>query len=88
MRFEMQSPDIRPVAPVPFPVARGVYAEQIEPNDETVWYAITSTGALLNGELRRRMPDETETMVARELWRQLNREDPTDPIPPRLALVR
>jgi hypothetical protein len=80
-------PDILSLTPVPIPVARGVYAEQIEPNDDTVYYAITSTGQLLNGELRRRMPDETEATVVREMWRDLNRQDPGGPTPPRLALV-
>lgn len=81
-------PDILSLTPVPIPVNRGVYMEQIEPNDETVWYAITSTGQLLNGELRRRLPEESEAMIVRELWRQLNREDPGWPTRPRLSLCR
>lgn len=84
----MQSPDISPLASVPMPLTRGVYCEQIEPNDETVYYGIMSTGQLLNGELRHRLPDETEMTVVREIWRDLRRQDPTDPTPPRLALVR
>lgn len=84
----LNSPGIRNVGSPSIPATRGVYCEQIEPHNETVYYAITSTGQLLNGELRRRASDETETMLVRDLWRDLNRQDPSEPIPPRLALVR
>ena len=56
---------------------RGVHSYQEQPSGATVYVAITSTGALLNEERRRRHPtDEAEAYIVREMWRDLNRQDP------------
>lgn len=85
------SPDIRSLDPVPIPVQRNVYSERLPGTGETVYYAVTSTGQLLNGEIRRRLDGESEGMIAREMWRDLNRQDPvgaTAPTRPQLSLYR
>jgi hypothetical protein len=69
-----QSTDSLPLAPLRLP--RGVHAYIERPSGESVYAAVTSTGALLNGELRRRFPDENEASIARDLWRDLHRQDP------------
>lgn len=79
-------PTVLPFAPVPVRLARGVHAFVEQPSGEAVYAAVTSTGALLNAELRRRFPDETESYIARDLWRDLDRQDPVI-ARPRLALV-
>jgi hypothetical protein len=77
---------VLPLAPVPARLHRGVHAFVEQPSGETVYAAITSTGALLNDELRRRFPDENEAFIARDLWRDLDRQDPVI-ARPRLSLV-
>lgn len=72
----MQSPDIRSLAPVPIPLPRGVHSYVEQPSGETVYLAMTSAGELLNGERRRRYPDETDAMVRDDMWRDLDRQDP------------
>ena len=67
------------VLPLPAPLARGVHAYDEQPSGRTVYYALTSTGALLNNELRRRLPDETEAWIVAEMWRDLDRQDPISP---------
>jgi hypothetical protein len=79
-----QSPDVLPFAPTRFP--RGVHSYVEQPSGDTVYCAITATGALLNGELRRRLVDETEPFLVRDLWRDLRRQDPVIGRP-RLFLV-
>lgn len=77
--------------PVPIPVQRNVYSERLPGTGETIYYAVTSTGQLLNGEIRRRLDDEPEDMLIRDLWRDLNRQDPvgvTVPTRPELSLYR
>jgi hypothetical protein len=75
------------LGPAPLPQERCVYSERIAPSGRRVYYAITSTGDLLNGELRGRRPDESELDVVRSLWRDLNRQDPVT-TRPRLVLCR
>ena len=72
-------------APVPF-YGRGVYC--YAEDGQTVYVAITSTGALLNGERRRQLADESQPMIEREMWRDLNAQDPmpTTTARPRFAL--
>lgn len=85
------SPDIRSLDPVPIPVQRNVYSERLPGTEDTIYYAVTSTGQLLNGEIRRRLDDEPEDMLIRDLWRDLNRQDPvgaTVPTRPQLVLSR
>lgn len=85
------SPDIRSLDPVPIPEPRGVYSERLPDTGERIYRATTSTGALLNGEIRRRLEGESEDMIIREMWRDLNRQDPvgaTVPTRPQLALYR
>jgi hypothetical protein len=75
-------PDIRSRAPAPIPVQRHVYSYVEHPSGLRVYVAITSTGALLNGELRRRLPDETHASIIRDMWMDLDRQDPvSDPRP-------
>jgi hypothetical protein len=77
--------------PVPIPEPRGVYSERLPGTGERIYRATTSTGALLNGEIRRRAEGETEDMIIREMWRDLNRQDPvgaTTPTRPQLVLSR
>lgn len=65
-----------PVAPPDrFARERGVYRYVDRGSGETVRYAITSTGALLNAELRRVFDDETGPMVEDAMWRDLDRQD-------------
>lgn len=72
--------------PLPVPLYRGVHCYDEMPSGCTVYYAMTSAGQLLNGELRRRHALETEAMVVREMWSDLEKQDPaTDR--PRLVLV-
>lgn len=70
--------------PVPLLLPRYVYSYVGQPSGETFYYAVTSTGTILNGELRRRLPDEYEEQILRDLWRDLNRQDP---VPTRLRLA-
>lgn len=63
------------LTPVPIPMPRGVYRYVEQPSGETVHLAVTSTGALLNGELRRHLEDETDAMIQDEMWRDLDRQD-------------
>lgn len=72
--------------PLPVPLYRGVHSYEELPSGRTVYYAMTSAGELLNAELRRRLVDETEALIVREMWRDLDRQDPTS-ARPRLALV-
>jgi hypothetical protein len=83
--FLDSGPRLPLVGPIQLATERGVYSYQ-EPSGEVVSYAVTSRGDLLNGELRRRYPDETAAMVVASVWRDLNRQDPI-PIHPRLAYV-
>lgn len=71
--------------PVPLPLPRYVYSYVGQPSGETFYYAVTSDGTILNGELRRRLPDECEEQILRDMWRDLNRQDPV-PTRPQLAL--
>lgn len=85
------SPDIRSLDSVPIPEPRGVYSERLPDTGERIYRATTSTGALLNGEIRHRREDETEDMIIREMWRDLNRQDPVGvvvPTRPQLVLSR
>lgn len=72
--------------PLPVPLYRGVHCYDEMPSGRTVYYAMTADGALLNGELRRRHVEETEARVVEEMWKDLDRQDPTTDRP-RLALV-
>jgi len=82
----MSSPTVLSLTPVPAALSRGVYSYVEQPSGETVYYAVTSMGDLLNGELRRRGPEETEAIIVREMWRDLNRQDSVIGRPP-LSLV-
>jgi hypothetical protein len=81
-----RSPTIRPLVSIPARVPRGVHSYIEQPSGETIYYAVTSTGDLLNDELRRRLPDEPEAFIVREMWRDLKRQDPVIGRP-RLSLV-
>lgn len=83
----MESSDRMSLVPVPIPVQRGVHSYVEWPSGVRVYLATTSTGALLNGEIRRRLPEETEAMIVREMWMDLDRQD-APPISgrPRLGL--
>lgn len=70
------SSDILSLASTPARLPRGVHAYVEHLSGDTVYLAITATGALLNGELRRRLGDETEPFIVRDLWRDLRRQDP------------
>lgn len=85
------SPDRISLDPVPIPEPRGVYSERLPDTGERIYRATTSTGQLLNGEIRRRGADETEDMIIRDMWRDLNRQDPVGvsvPTRPQLVLSR
>lgn len=79
------SPDAMSLVPVPIPEQRGVHSYVEWPSGVRVYLATTSTGALLNGEIRRRLPEETEAMIVREMWMDLDRQDAISG-PPRLGL--
>lgn len=68
--------EIMSLAPAPIPSTRGVHSYVEQPRGQTVYFAITSTGELLNGELRRRHDDETEAQLLRDMLRDLARQDP------------
>jgi hypothetical protein len=63
------------LVPVPIPFPRGVFSYIEEPSGRTVYFAVTSTGALLNGELRHRLDDETDAMIRDEMRKDLDRQD-------------
>lgn len=69
-------PESVPATPVPLPVPRGVHSYVEHPSGQTVYFATMSTGELLNGEMRRRFPDETDAMVLDEMQKDLDRQDP------------
>lgn len=60
----------------PVAIPRGVHSYEEVPSGRRVYFAITSTGELLNGELRRRFPDETDALIRDDMWRDLDRQDP------------
>jgi hypothetical protein len=66
---------IQALAPVPIPIPRGVYSYVEQPSGETVYLAVTSTGGLLNNELRRRMEGETDAIIKDEMWKDLDNQD-------------
>lgn len=73
----MESSDRMSLVPVPVPLPRGVHSYIEQPEGRTVYFGVTSTGALMNdGELRRRLPDETDAMIRDEMWRELDADDP------------
>jgi hypothetical protein len=43
---------------------------------EIVYYAVTTTGALLYEDVRRRLPDEWPSQIKATLWCDLVRQDP------------
>jgi hypothetical protein len=81
-----QSTDSLPLALRAVPLPRGVHSYIEQPSGQTVYFATTSTGQLLNGEHRRRMRDETDAMIRDEMWRDLDRQDPLT-VPPQLSVV-
>lgn len=78
----MQAPNVRPL---PIPMPRGVHSYSDVETGRRTFYAITSRGALLNDETRCALAEEWEAIVEREMWRDLNRQDPVT-APPRLSL--
>lgn len=83
-----QSPDIAPADSAPTP--RGVHSYQEQPSGETVYFAVTSDGLLLNAEIRRRLDGETDAMILDEMRRDLERQDPVGTRvigPPRLSVA-
>jgi hypothetical protein len=78
------------IAPAtPAPKERGVHSYQEQPSGEMVYYAVTSKGQLLNGELRRRIVEhETHAMILDEMRRDLDRQDPVPEVnaPRRLSV--
>lgn len=71
----MEPSDRMSIVPVPIPAERGVYSYIEQPSGVRVYLAITSTGDLLNGEIRHRFPDETHAMILDEMARDLDRQD-------------
>jgi hypothetical protein len=69
------SPDRISLVAVPIPMPRGVHS-YVEPSGLLAYIATTSTGALLNGEIRHRLPEETDAMIRDEMWKDLDRQDP------------
>lgn len=76
------------LAAVPIPFPRGVFSYIEEPSGERTYLAVTSTGGLLNGELRHRLDDETDAMIRDEMRKDLDRQDPlgAPTSPPRLSV--
>lgn len=73
----IHSSEIMSIEPVPIPLPRGVHSYIEQPEGRTVYFGVTSTGAFLDGgELRRRLPDETDAMIRDEMWRDLDADDP------------
>lgn len=88
MIFDTRPLPAPPLGPPP-PLARerGVYSYRDRMTGETVYYAITSSGALLNGELRRRLPDEWDAHILRSVATDLARQDPVSDARRRVAQV-
>lgn len=85
----MISSDRISLTPVPIPFPRGVHSYIEGPTGQLVYIAITSTGALLNGEIRHRLEGETDAMIRIEMWADLDKQDTVDDTPsypPRLGL--
>jgi hypothetical protein len=78
-------PDILSLSTAPIPETRGVHSFVDPRTHERLYYAVDSRGQLVNGELRSRMSDETEAMVVRELWIDLEKTDGISG-PPKLSL--
>lgn len=79
-------PEIHSLAPVSVPLPRGVHSYVEQPSGEVVYFATTSTGEILNGEMRRRRSEETHAMVLDDMQKDLDRQDPIIG-PPQLSVV-